>query len=244
MSKIVIEALYGEYNNLYGDRGNLLYLTEQLRAAGCPFEVVRTHLYDKPAFAGGRVDFLYIGPCTERQQELQLEALRPYREALAERLEDGTVTLATGNAFELFGRAVENEDGSSVEALGFWDTTARRFTRLRYNDLSMGRFGQRRIVGFKNQLSHSYGRIDTPFLEMELGSGLNPDVRQEGFASGGFFATYLLGPLLALNPDFAADLLKRLAPEAEFPVPPIARKAYESRLEEYVRLDGKQPESH
>ena len=29
MKKIVIEALYGEYSNLYGDRGNLLYVQEK-----------------------------------------------------------------------------------------------------------------------------------------------------------------------------------------------------------------------
>ena len=245
MKKLIIEALYGEYNNLYGDRGNLLYLTEQLKAAGCDFELFQTHFYDKPAFAGQTpVDFLYIGPCTERQQEVELEALRPYRDALAARMEGDTVTLATGNAFELFGRAIEKEDGTGLEALGLWDTTARRFSRLRYNELSMGRWGQLEIVGFKNQLSHSYGTVDTPFLEMELGTGLNPDSRQEGFARGGFFATYLLGPLLALNPDFAADLLQKLAPEATFAPPSFARQAYEARVAEFRRLNGKQPESH
>ena len=241
MKKIIIEALYGEYNNLYGDRGNLLYITEQLRAAGCDFEVIQTHLYDKPAFAGEEtVDFLYIGPCTERQQEAELEALRPYREALAQRMHSGLVTLATGNAFELFGKAIEKEDGTTVEALGFWDTTARRFSLLRYNDLSMGRWGDMEIVGFKNQLSHSYGTVDTPFLNMELGSGWNPDSRQEGCAvDGSFFATYLLGPLLPLNPDFAAYLLGKIAPEAKCTTPAFAREAYEARVAEFTQMGQK-----
>ena len=38
MKKIVIEALYGEYSNLYGDRGNLLYVQEKLRRAGAEVE--------------------------------------------------------------------------------------------------------------------------------------------------------------------------------------------------------------
>ena len=46
MKKIVIEALYGEYSNLYGDRGNLLYVQEKLRRAGAEVELVQTHLFD------------------------------------------------------------------------------------------------------------------------------------------------------------------------------------------------------
>lgn len=68
MKKIVIEALYGEYSNLYGDRGNLLYVQEKLRRAGAEVELVQTHLFDRPAFADRPVEFLYIGPCTESQQ--------------------------------------------------------------------------------------------------------------------------------------------------------------------------------
>ena len=56
MKKIVIEALYGEYSNLYGDRGNLLYVQEKLRRAGVDHELIRTHLFDRPAFADRAVD--------------------------------------------------------------------------------------------------------------------------------------------------------------------------------------------
>ena len=237
MRPLIIEALYGEYSNLYGDRGNLLYLTDQLRRAGVEHQMVQTHLHDTPAFAADGADILYIGPCTESQQEAELAALRPYRDALEKRIGDGkTLTLATGNAFELFGRSIEKEDGSTVEALGFWDTTARRFSRLRYNELCMGTWNELTVVGFKNQLSHSYGAVDTPFLQMELGSGLNPESRQDGFACGGFLATYLLGPLLALNPALTAALLHRLVPEADFTPPPFAQEAYEARVAEFRRL--------
>ena len=89
MKKVLIEALYGEYSNLYGDQGNLLYVQEKLRRAGVEYDLIRTHLFDRPAFADRAVDFLYIGPCTERQQEQELEHLRPYAQALRQRMESG-----------------------------------------------------------------------------------------------------------------------------------------------------------
>ena len=137
MSKVVIEVLYPEFNNLYGDRGNLLYLRRKLELAGAEVELLETPLFETPAFAArDDVGFLYLGPCTERQQELELEALRPYREALLERMNGNAITLATGNAFELFGQKILRADPqkSEIEALGFWNTYAERFSRLRYNE--------------------------------------------------------------------------------------------------------------
>lgn len=235
MSKVVIEVLYPEFNNLYGDRGNLLYLHRKLELAGAEVELLETSLSDTPAFASrGDVGFLYLGPCTERQQELELEALRPYREALLERMGSDAVTLATGNAFELFGEKILRADPqkSEIRALGFWNTYAERFSRLRYNELCVGECGGIRVTGFKNQLSHSYGETPAPFLTMHTGTGLNPQSRLEGAHSGNFYATYLLGPLLALNPPFAARLLASLCPGAEEVVLPFEQEAYEKRLAE------------
>ena len=149
MKKIIMEALYGEYNNLYGDRGNLLYVQEKLRRAGVEFELIQTHLFDRPAFTERAVDLLYIGPCTESQQEQELAHLRPYADALRQRMEGDGVTLATGNAFELFGETIVCEDGRRIQGLGFWPTTAKRFSNLRYNELCLGNCGEHKIVGFK-----------------------------------------------------------------------------------------------
>ena len=238
MKKIIMEALYGEYSNLYGDRGNLLYVQEKLRRAGVEFELIQTHLFDRPAFAERAVDLLYIGPCTESQQEQELAHLRPYADALHQRMEGDGVTLATGNAFELFGEAIVCEDGRRIQGLGFWPTTAKRFSNLRYNELCLGNCGEHKIVGFKNQLSHSYGETGSPFLTMLTGSGLNPEEKEEGFHRGGFIATYLLGPLLPLNPQFALSLLQKMAPEAEFAPLPYEDEAYRLRLEELSRPDA------
>lgn len=236
MKTLCIEVLYPEYNNLYGDRGNLTYLLKKLALCGCEITVIETHLGDTPAFAEKTVDFLYIGPCTEDQQERQLEALMPYREALSRRFEEGAATLLTGNAVELLGESIEKEDGTKIEALGLVNTCAKRFSRLRFNDLCVGEGDGVTVVGFKNQLSHSYPTGEprhTPFLTMEKGCGLNPESKAEGVRNGGFVGTYLLGPLLPLNPTLTNCLLQRLLGE-EPPacVLPFEEEAYTRRLAE------------
>ncbi len=247
MSKVVVEVLYPEFNNLYGDRGNLLYLRKKLELAGAEVEWIETSLFDEPAFASREdVGFLYIGPCTERQQELELEALRPYRDALQARMGSELITLATGNAFELFGQKIIRADKEKTEfnALGFWNTTAERFSRLRFNELCVGEFDGIQVTGFKNQLSHSFGETPVPFLTMKTGTGLNPQSVLEGTHIGNFYATYLLGPILALNPPFAARLLAVLCPGAENIVLPFEQEAYEKRLTELADPQVNHPKHH
>ncbi len=235
MRKIVIEVLYPEFNNLYGDRGNLLYLKKKLSACSCTVEVVETHLDDVPAFVRGDVDILLIGPCTERQQEWQLEKLLPYGESFARRMEEDGVTLATGNAFELFGQYIQQENGTKIQALGMFGYHAERFERLRYNELCVGDYGDLQVTGFKNQLSHSYGTVEHPFLTMSVGSGLNPETPFEGVRINHFYATYLLGPLLPLNPDFTNELLRGLLGEDFKPLMlPFEDIAYACRVSELL----------
>jgi len=247
MSKVVIEFLYPEFNNLYGDRGNLLYLRKKLELAGAEVEWIETPLFEVPAFASrGDVGFLYLGPCTERQQELELATLHPYRDALSSRFGSDQITFATGNAFELFGQKILRSDPekSEIEALGFWNTEAERFSRLRYNELCVGECDGMKITGFKNQLSHSRGETPAPFLNMLTGTGLNPESRLEGARGGNFYATYLIGPLLALNPPFAAKLLGTLFPGAEQVELPFEREAYEKRLAELADPAVNHPKHH
>lgn len=234
MKKFVIEVLYPEYNNLYGDRGNAEYLEKKLKNAGCEVETVETNLFDEPRFVNGGVDILLIGPCQEKHQLIELETLKKYREAIEKRIEDGGIILATGNAFELFGEYIENADGEKHECLKFFPYYAEQFSRLRYNDCSVGEFNGIQITGFKNLLSHAYGENPAPFLKMKKGAGMNKETDIEGVHKNNLFATYHTGPILPLNPQFTEYLIK-LADENYVDVPlTYEAKAYESRIKELL----------
>lgn len=235
MAKMVIEILYPEYNNLYGDRGNGEYLRKKLTLAGYEVEIVETSLYNEPAFVNGHVDFLLISPCQEKQQLVEIEELKKYSDALKNRIENGGIILATGNAFELFGAYIENDKGEKTECLGFYPYYAKQFSKLRYNDCSVGKFDGMKLVGFKNLLSHSYGENPKPFLTMEKGCGMNPDSKIEGVHENNLFATYHNGPILPLNPQFT-DYLIKLADENYVAVAlEFENQAYESRLKELTK---------
>lgn len=235
MTKMIIEVLYPEYNNLYGDRGNCEYLQKKLKLAGYDVEIIETSLFDEPAFVNGQVDFLLIGPCQEKHQLVQIEHLKEYKEALKSRIDNGGIILATGNAFELFGQYIESDKGEKTECLGFYPYYAKQFSKLRYNDCSVGEFDGMQIVGFKNLLSHSYGDNTHPFLNMKKGCGMNKECDIEGVHDNNLFATYHTGPLLPLNPQFT-DYLIKILDENYVPVSlEFEKQAYESRIKELLK---------
>ncbi len=234
MKKFVIEVLYPEYNNLYGDRGNAEYLEKKLKNAGYEIETVETNLFDESCFVNGGVDILLIGPCQEKHQLIELETLKKYREAIEKRIEDGGIILATGNAFELFGEYIEDANGEKHECLKLFPYYAKQFSRLRYNDCGVGEFNGMQITGFKNLLSHAYGENPAPFLKMKKGAGMNKETDIEGVHKNNLFATYHTGPILPLNPRFTEYLIK-LADENYVDVPlTYEAKAYESRIKELL----------
>lgn len=240
MKTIKIEVLYPEFNNLYGDRGNLLCLTQKLSACDVKIQVIGTHLHEVPAFMQqDDIDCLLIGPCTEQQQELELEQLIPCRDALQNRIHSNQVTLATGNAFELFGQYIQRENGEQIPAIGLFPYHTERFEKLRYNELCVGVMDDLLITGFKNQLSHSYGELPSPMLHMKTGTGCNPQTPLEGIRQNHFFATYLIGPLLPLNPPFTDLLVKILTGEAYQSMKlPWESMAYECRLKELCQPEN------
>ena len=235
MSKMIIEVLYPEYNNLYGDRGNYEYLQKKLSLAGYEVEIKETSLFDEPEFVNGQVDILLIGPCQEKHQLNEIEQLKKYADAIKNRIDNGGVILATGNAFELFGQYIEDDKGNMTDCLGFYPYYAKQFSRLRYNDCSVGEFDGMQITGFKNLLSHSYGKNPYPFMNMKTGCGMNPDSKIEGIHHNNLFATYHTGPILPLNPQFT-DYLISIVDENYVPVSlEFEKQAYDSRIKELLK---------
>lgn len=233
--KKVIEVLYPEVANLYGDPYNVKYLAQCLEESGWEAEVIEDELSKTPYFADHTPDFIYMGPMTEHSQELVIAALKPYAERIRELIDGNVLFLITGNAPEIFGEAIECEEGEPMEALGFYPLRAKRKMFARYNSLILGEFENMEIVGFKSQFSHSYGdNAAFGFMKVIRGDGCCPGNPMEGIRDHHFFATYTLGPILPLNPDFCLYLLRLLGienPVLRFEAE--ARRAYEIRRKEF-----------
>ncbi len=231
-----IEILYPELTTLYGDAANIDFLS---RTAG-EAEVIETHLGEKPRFlTEGAVDLIYRGTLTEEGQELMIEELRPYTEDIKGCIESGQHFLITGNALEVFGTEIREFDGKkalrTIPALGIFPYHSERDILRRYNSLYVGKYGDIDVTGFHCQFGHSYYDGDVcPLFLTEKGPGFHPEIKEEGVHEKNFMATYLVGPLLILNPPFCKALAEELgAPKAEIPFSETAYRAYEMRLREY-----------
>ena len=97
---------------------------------------------------------------------------------------------------------------------------------------------QCQLFGFKNQFTQSFGdNTGNYFVKVEKGIGLNKESTLEGIHINNFFATYLLGPILILNPNFTKYLLEKMGekePKLAFEEDVLA--AYEKRLEEMRKM--------
>lgn len=226
-----IEILYPALTTLYGEAVGLRYLRKCLPDA----EWIETELFEQPVFTKEKVDLVYMGPMTESAQELVVKELTPYIDKINEHIDSGALFIAVGNALEVFGKYIENEDGSRIDCLGIFDTCAKRRMMDRYNSLYLGKLEDMKIVGFKAQFTHTYPLSDIQTLFTDIrGDGLHPGYKGEGIRRKNFMGTYVLGPLFVFNPDFTRYIMKLLGVEApSLPFEKDVCAAYEKRLKEF-----------
>lgn len=226
-----VEILFPEICNLFGNMYNIKYLQETTDE----IEVINTELTQKPKFLDEKVDMVYIAPMTEKSQELVINALKQYKDEIKKKIDENQIILAIGNALEIFGDYIENEDGSKIEALGLTGLHAKRDMMHRYNSLFLGEFENMKIEGFKSQFSMSYGDNSQNYLfEAIRGDGLNKETKFEGIKINNFMGTYVLGPLLVVNPQFTKYILKLMDINVEkVAFEEIANKCYDIRLKEF-----------
>lgn len=226
-----IEMLFPEVCNLYGDTSNIKYLKKCIPEAG----IIKTDINSEPAFVKQDVNMIYMGPMPEDIQELAIKKLKPYTERIKELIQKDVVFLVTGNALEIFGKYIENEDGTKIEGLSIFNTFAKRDMMHRHNSIFVGTLEDIEIVGFKSQFTMSYGdNQENYFAKVEKGIGLNKETSLEGIKDHNFIGTYVIGPILILNPLFTKMLLKMLGcQDANIAFEEETMAAYKQRLEEF-----------
>lgn len=203
-----MKILHLFYNlmNLYGEYANTLALQRELEKSGIAAVIEKQTAGDKLDFSGA--DFIYIGSGTEKNQKTALEALKPFKEELSAALKQAVV-LATGNAFEMFGKKITDKSGREYEGLGFFDFSATEGEKRIVTD-SVCEFDGCEIIGFVNKASEIKG-VKNPLFKVKQGAGNAENDAFEGIRDGNFYGTHLIGPLLIRNKtmlDYFANLLK------------------------------------
>lgn len=231
-----IEVLYKEFANLYGDLGNIKFLENIVEDVS----VIYTHLNDKPKFLEEDINLVYLGASTEKSQIYILNKLLDYKKQIKDKIENNLSFLIIGNSLEIFGKYIETIDKKRIEGLGIFDVYAKQIETYRHNSLILGEtLNNIKIVGFKNQMSHLYGSDKNYFLNLNLGTGRNKEQKEEGVKYKNFVGTYVIGPILPLNPDFAEFIVKNANGKIKKEANEIiiqAKKAKELRIKEYENL--------
>ena len=224
-----VEVLFPEFGNYFGDGGNIRFL----KACAPDIEIINTDNRSVPYFVNEDIDMIYIGSMSERKQKIAYERLLPYKEKIKQLIDKGVIFLVTGNAVELFGNYIK-DGNEKIPMLGIFDFYADRYIQeIRHNSMFIGKFDDMKIVGYKSQFSNLIGDFSNHFIDVSGGYGNSNivDDKKEGIRCNNFFATYLLGPFLVLNPLFTKYILRLMGHDDTLAFEEAAMAAYNERVE-------------
>ena len=131
--------------NLYGDYGNVVILKKHLEDQGFIVTIDKKSIGESIDFK--EYSFVFIGSGTEKSLDAVLKDLKKYKEALKKYIDDKGIILATGNAFEAFGKKIDDE-----EALDIFDFEVKRDKDRTTSDvIYSSEYLKNDVVGFVNK---------------------------------------------------------------------------------------------
>jgi CobQ-like glutamine amidotransferase family enzyme len=206
LKSITVVHLYAKEMNIYGDTGNVLSLAWRLKQHGYQAEQVVVN-------AGQRlpknVDIIIAGGGQDSGQTKVQDDLGRRGQTLQKVSDDGVVILAICGMYQLLGHYFETETGDVIPGVGVFDMyTKAENKRLIGNVVADSSYG--RLVGFENHSGQTYlGEAQLPLAKVRKGWGNNATDNKEGAVVANTFGTYLHGPILPKNPQFADELIRR-----------------------------------
>jgi CobQ-like glutamine amidotransferase family enzyme len=228
---MIIEVLFAEVCNLYGDPQNVEYLSRTMPDA----RIIHTTLDAKPFFAESRPEMIIICSMSDGIQHTVVEKLLEYRDRLISLIEDNVVILATGNACEVFCSDIENVTlETKFKGLEIFPYNVKIDWFDRYNGKVLADLDGLTVTGFKSQFSMIYGdNSGEYFVKVDRGIGINRESKLEGFRRNNFIGTHILGPILPLNPEFCEYLISLTGIKATAAFKDVAMDAYLQRVKEF-----------
>ncbi len=190
---ITIAHLYPYELSLYGENGNIKALTYMLDKENIKYKVVLIDKEDKLEL--NKYDFIYFGSGRPKMLEDVKKRLLPYKEDLLAYINNDKILLATGNAISIF------------SFLGLYDIKYYE-KRVVHDCLATTSLCKGLIKGFQNT---EYLIDSTQNILFNINEGVgNHNTLLEGFNTKNFYATSIIGPLLARNDNlckYFIDLL-------------------------------------
>jgi lipid II isoglutaminyl synthase (glutamine-hydrolysing) len=216
-----IALIYPDLLGTYGDAGNALVLAERARRRGEDALVTVVAPYDPVPAA----DLYLLGGGEDGPQRLAADLLRA--SDLRARFEDGATILAVCAGLQLLGRTFCVEGDDEYEGLGIIDAVTRRGERRSVGEMAVD-VGGRYLVGFENHGGVTNLGDVAPLGRVVRGRG--NDGALDGVRAPRVWATYAHGPVLALNPWFADEVLSQVLGRELDALASVADRLYDERL--------------
>lgn len=191
--KIKIGHLYPYELTLYGENGNLKALKYALEQKDIEVEITSINKEDN--FDIKAYDFVYIGSGRPEFLEEIKERLEPYKKDIKDYINKDKVLLATGNSIAILEllRLYEIEYYDKRKVYDIEGTTS----------LCNGK-----IYGFQNT-EYLIKTTKNILFSLEKGYG-NNETCMEGYKKNNFYATSIIGPILARNDNLTSYLVDTL----------------------------------
>lgn len=200
-----IAHLYPDLLNLYADRGNILTLVQRLRWRGIEAVVHEVTHHDQPRLAA--YDLVLLGGGSDREQEIVGAYLAKHKDEFARAIANGLPVLAICGGYQLLGTYYQLPDGRKIpglDVLDMYTSAGTGLPRLIGNVAIETEYGI--IMGFENHGGRTVHHHQ-PLGKVLHGHGNDGESGFEGVHHLNVWGTYIHGPLLPKNPQFADAVL-------------------------------------
>ena len=210
MEKLTLKLghLYPELMDIHGDSGNILTLKRRCEWRNIDLVIQEINIGDDVE----NCDIYFLGSGQSMDHLITVaEELQKNKDFLKSEVNANKVFLAICGGYQIFGNYIQLGD-KKINGIGLLDAYS-----VIEEDRLVGNVSSKLInvdltrstlVGFENHKGKTFLNAETvPLAELIIGKGNNDKDKSEGARFKNVFGTYLHGPLLPKNPDFADYLI-------------------------------------
>jgi CobQ-like glutamine amidotransferase family enzyme len=193
--------------SIYGDRGNVLALTQRAKWRGIDVET-RAFTAGQPWDADWADVYFFGGGQDIGQDIVGADLQAEHGDQLQRSIAGGAAVFSVCGGYQLLGREYLPETGEPIPGLGVMDTTTRAGKVRFVGNLLAETDDGRMLIGFENHSGYTtLGPKAKPLGRVIAGHGNNGSDRTEGAVQGKLIGCYLHGSALPKNPWLADRLI-------------------------------------
>jgi CobQ-like glutamine amidotransferase family enzyme len=206
MTALTISWLYATKMNIYGDRGNVIALTQRAKWRGVDVAVHEVGIGDP--IPGDTNIFFFGGGQDQAQIDVAHDLQGAKGDRIKQAVEAGAAVLSVCGGYQLLGHEYRPHDADPLPGIGLFDVVSTAGPeRFIGNVVIESQWGE--LVGFENHSGLTFlGDGLEPMGKVVVGRGNNGRDGTEGARHRNALGCYMHGALLPKNPKLADWLIE------------------------------------